>query len=561
MFLSDCRLWLIYKFTEKNERYSLYHKKMKFLTITCCEQCGLSAVPAYFSCVCSAFFFFNSKFYLYFAGTKELIIMINREKPRVYVLYFLLAIAIIVSVGMPLSASELDRYVSLSRRVTVECDDATFLRRTYLLLTGKLPTIVEMRSFLADNSSTRRAELIDNLVASDESTRYMQMRWGDILRIKSEFPSNLWPNGVQAYNSWLYHHLMQNTPYDEMVRDLLLSTGSNFKAPAVNFYRAFLDRSPQTIYDNINLLFLGRRVTTDNGAKCFSQLRYKSTKEWKEEIIYLDVNVQSHTPNIILADGTHLSLPDRGDWRVAYVDWLTSQEQFAGVMVNRLWYWIFGRGLVDEPDDWRADNPPLEAELLQHLTTYFIESGYDCRKLLTYILNSQTYQAPAKEGSLFEARRLPAEVIVDALADITGAAEIYQSRVPEPFTTYPQGTRSRDLGDATVSSSALELFGKVSRDVSLESQRNNSITGRQLLYLMNSTDLESQIRRSPLLKRVSGRKSSTREMVNVLTLTILARPATEREIDLFADFAKSSSSLAADIIWTLINSNEFLYIY
>ncbi|MFI3306222.1 MAG: DUF1553 domain-containing protein [Rikenellaceae bacterium] len=466
-----------------------------------------------------------------------------------------------LSTSLSLTASELDRYVSPANRATAECSDATFLRRTYLLLTGELPSITETRAFLADRSPQHRAELIDTLVASEESTRYMQMRWGDILRIKSEFPSNLWPNGVQAYNSWLYHHLLRNTPYDEMVRDLLLSTGSNFKAPAVNFYRAFLDRSPQTIYANINLLFLGQRTTTDNGADCFSQLRYKSTKEWKEEIVYLDVNTPSHTPDVTLADGTRLALPDRGDWRTAYVDWLTTQEQFAGVMVNRLWFWIFGRGLVDEPDDWRADNPPMEAKLLKHLTTYFIESGYDCRKLLTYILNSNTYQSAAKEGSLFEARRLPAEVIIDALADITGVCESYQSRVPEPFTTYPQGSRSRDLGDATVSSSALELFGKVSRDVSLESQRNNSITARQLLYLMNSTDLESKIRRSPLLKKIKGRKLSPTEQVKLLTLAILARPATAREVDLFVNYAESSSTLAVDIIWTLINSNEFLYIY
>ncbi len=482
----------------------------------------------------------------------------NHKRARIS----LLILAFVTILTTTYSASEMDRYVTTKNQSTERCSDATFMRRTYLLLTGEIPNHLQCKAFLGNTSQSKRAALIDSLVKSDGCTRYMQMRWGDILRIKSEFPSNLWPNGVQAYNSWLYHHLLRNTPYDEMVRELLLSTGSNFKSPAVNFYRAFLERTPQAIYSNINLLFLGRRSVADNGAECFSQIRYKSTKEWKEEIIYLDVNKMERTPDVTLADGTKLSLPDKGDWRVAYVDWLLSQEQFAGVMVNRLWYWIFGQGFVDEPDDWREDNPPLETELLEHLTKYFIKSGYDCQKLMSYILNSDTYQSRARYGSLFEPRRLPAEVIVDALADVTGVSETYNSRVPEPFTKYPEGTRSRDLGDATVSSTALELFGKVSRDVSLESQRNNSITGRQLLYLMNNSDLEGQIRRCPLLKKIKARKLSQREQIKMITLSILSRPATEREIKLFVDFAKNSGgTLAADVIWTLINSNEFLYIY
>ncbi|MFR9560338.1 MAG: DUF1553 domain-containing protein, partial [Rikenellaceae bacterium] len=407
--------------------------------------------------------------------------------------------------------------------------------------------------------------LIDELLQSDGYVRYMQMRWGDILRIKSEFPSNLWPNGVQAYNQWLYHHIMRNTPYNDMVRDLLISTGSNFKEPEVNFYRAFLKRTPEAIYENINLLFLGQRSCADNGYECFSQLKYKSTKEWKEEIIYLDINNSRPVPAVTLADGTSLKLSPRSDWRVAYVDWLTSNEQFAGVMVNRAWYWIFGRGLVDEPDDWRADNRPSEPKLLEHLTAYFIKSGYDIKALMRYILTSDSYGAEAEYGSLFEPRRLPAEVIVDGLADVTGFSDTYQSRVPEPFTYYPPKSRSRDIGDATVSSSALELFGKPSRDVSLESQRNNSITSRQLLYLMNSSALESQIRRSQLAVSMKNKKLTPQAITDKVMLNTLARRATAQEVAMFEEYAKQSGvsfeQIIPDIIWVAINSNEFLYIY
>ena len=165
------------------------------------------------------------------------------------------------------------------------------------------------------------------------------MRWGDILRIKSEFPSNLWPNGVQAYNRWIYEQLLYNVPYDKMVRDLLLSEGSNFRSPAANFYRGFQKRSPENFYANINLLFLGNRKCTDNGYLCFSQIKFKSTKEWKEEIIYLDYYKSLPWQMVKLADGTTLTLRHNTDWREAYVSWLTSPQnrRFAEVLVNRMW--------------------------------------------------------------------------------------------------------------------------------------------------------------------------------------------------------------------------------
>ncbi len=481
------------------------------------------------------------------------------------VLSFMMAAMGLVMSITSVSGATMDNQLTKSNRATASCSDATFIRRTSLLLTGELPTADRVTAFLESKSSKKRAGLIDELLDSDSYVRYMQMRWGDILRIKAEFPSNLWPNGVQAYNQWLYHHLLDNTPYDKMVRDLLISTGSNFKDPAVNFYRAFLQRTPEAIYENINLLFLGQRSCSDNGYECFSQIRYKSTKEWKEEIIYLDVNKMNTTPQVTLSDKTKLTLPERGDWRVAYVDWLTSQRQFAGVMVNRAWYWIFGCGLVNEPDDWRSDNPATEPKLLEHLTTYFIKSGYDMRGLMRYILLSDCYGAEARVGSMFEPRRLPAEVIVDALADVTGFSDKYQSRVPEPFTFYPPKSRSRDLGDATVSSSALELFGKPSRDVSLESQRNSSITSRQLLFLMNSSELEMQIRHSKLYTEAKASGGTSREMIDRVMLATLSRRATDSELALFESYAKSSGAqmqqALIDIIWVAINSNEFLYIY
>ena len=451
---------------------------------------------------------------------------------------------------------------SIAQAVASErCSDEIFLRRAYLTVTGALPTPSECVDFFEDSNPNKREVLIDRLIKSELGLKYMQMRWGDILRIKSEFPSNLWPNGVQAYNRWIYEQLMNNVPYDKMVRGLLLSSGSNFRAPAANFYRGFQKRSSRNFYDNINLLFLGNRECDDNGNICFSQIKFKSTKEWKEEIVYLDIHKKVPYQDIELEDGTMFKLRADSDWREPYVNWLTSDRnrRFAEVMANRMWFWVFGRGIVHEPDNWTEENRPVDPELLNSLTEYFIASKYDMQALLKRILLSEQFNSVDD----FVPQRLPAEVIVDALASVTGVWSTYTSRVPEPFTFYPPRTRATHLGDATVSSSELELFGKVSRDVSLESQRNNGITSRQLLYLMNSSELEGRIRKSQILQRIYVNSANIEQLADSITLLVLSRRATADEVAMYSDYmAKNELPLmevAIDIMWMQLNSNEFLY--
>ena len=445
------------------------------------------------------------------------------------------------------------------------CSDEVFYRRVYLTVTGSLPYPPTCEKFFDNKDPRKREKTINWIIQSELGLKYMQMRWGDILRIKSEFPSNLWPNGVQAYNRWIYEQLLNNVPYDQMVRKLLLSEGSNFRSPAANFYRGFQNRTAENFYANINLLFLGNRNCTDNGHLCFKQIKFKDTKEWKEEILYLDFHKELPWQRIVLEDGTLLKPRPDTDWREEYVNWLTSpnNRRFAEVMVNRMWYWVFGRGLVHEPDDWREDNLPSDPKLLKELTDYFIAKKFDLRALLKKILMSDEFNSKMAPEGFYVAQRLPAEVIVDAIASSTGRWSTYSSRVPEPFTFYPPQTRATHLGDATVSSTELELFGKVSRDVSLESQRNNAITSRQLLYLMNSSVLEQRIRKSPILKRICEQHTTVQQVANAITLRVLSRRATLQEVELYtkymADNALTLNELAYDIMWMQINSNEFLY--
>ena len=454
---------------------------------------------------------------------------------------------------------------SVQAMASERCRDEVFLRRAYLTVTGALPSRQVSLEFIDSKEPDKREALVDKLLKSELGLKYMQMRWGDILRIKSEFPSNLWPNGVQAYNRWVYEQLMNNVPYDKMVRDLLLSEGSNFRSPAANFYRGFQSRTPENFYANINLLFLGNRNCTDNGYHCFSQIKFKSTKEWKEEIVYLDYHKYLPWQKVELADGTVLKLSLDSDWREVYVSWLTSPEnrRFAEVLVNRMWYWVFGKGLVHEPDDWREENKPSNPELLKQLTDYFLESKFDMRALMKKILLSDEFNSKTAPEGFYQPQRLPAEVIVDAISSVMGMWGTYSSRVPEPFTFYPRATRATHLGDATVSSSELELFGKVSRDVSLESQRNNSITSRQLLYLMNSSDLEQRMRKSQTIKWVCEHCESVKQLADAITLRVLSRRATPEEVELYKEYQKqnrlSMRELAIDMLWMQFNSNEFLY--
>jgi len=163
------------------------------------------------------------------------------------------------------------------------CSDAVFLRRVYLDLIGTLPTESEARKFLEDRDPRKRERLIDELLNRPEYADYWTMRWGDVLRIKAEFPINLWPNAVQAYNRWLYSSLARNKPYDQFVRELLTSSGSNFRVGPVNFYRATQDRSPKGIAQVVALTFMGVRTDQwpreklEGMAAFFSQISFKPT--------------------------------------------------------------------------------------------------------------------------------------------------------------------------------------------------------------------------------------------------------------------------------------------
>ncbi len=478
-----------------------------------------------------------------------------------------------------------DKLKELGIQPARPCSDAVFLRRVYLDLIGTLPTEDEVREFLADSSPDKRERVIESLFDRREFADFWTLRWGDLLRIKSEFPINLWPNAVQAYARWLWAAIAENMPYDEFARELLTSSGSNFRVPPVNFYRAVPDRSPKGLAIAVALTFMGCRADRwppeklEQMAVFFSQVSYKKTGEWKEEIVLWDpihAAAEQGRPlptRAVLPDGTEVPLPPDKDPREVFADWLIrpGNPWFAKVVVNRIWAWLLGRGIVHEPDDFRPDNPPVIPELLDYLAKELVDSGFNLRHIYKLICNSQTYQLSpiprsshpdaARYFAWYPLRRLEAEVLIDAINQITGTAEDYWSMIPEPFTIVPEWERSISLADASITSTFLELFGRPPRDTGYFSERINRLTAGQRLHLLNSSHILRKIQQGPGLAFARS-ASNPREAIERLYLRILSRYPTAEEMAEARNLAGSSFRRTVDLTdlaWALINSSEFLY--
>ena len=533
------------------------------------------------------------------------------------------ATAIYESTVVPQPEGQIDQIV-FARLATlgikpILCSDAVFVRRAYLDVIGTLPTAKEARDFILDpDTKSKRHKLIDQLLARDEFADYWAMKWGDILRIKAEFPVNLWPNAAQAYHRWVRESLAENKPYDQFVRELLTSSGSNFRVGPVNFYRAIQNRTPEGIASAVALTFLGARAETwpkeqlAGMAAFFAQIGYKATREWKEENVYWDplgplVAITNSIPGQgtnkaevaitllptnsipqvgVFPDGTQVKLPPNSDPREAFANWLITPRNpwFARNIVNRIWSWLQGRGIINEPDDIRADNPPSNPALLGYLERELVAGRYDLKRIYRLILNSNAYQltsmprykSPQAEANFasYGLRRLDAEVLIDAINKISGSSDLYTSAIPEPFTYIPEDKPAIALPDGSITSPFLALFGRSARATGMESERNNKPVAPQWLHLLNSSHIQRKIEQGPVLKALlsSGRKPDA--IMEELYLSILSRFPTDQEIQNAEAYGGGMTLTPAgkpkigalkqrenwvDITWSLINSTEFIY--
>jgi hypothetical protein len=459
-----------------------------------------------------------------------------------------------------------------------------FVRRLYPDVIGTLPTATEAQQFILDRNPDKRRMLIDRLLARDEYADYLTLKWGDLLRIKAEFPINLWPNAAQSYHRWVHDAIRDNKPCDQFARELITASGSNFEMPPVNFYRAMQSRTPAGIAQTVALTFLGERADhwpsnkLANLAVFFANVGYKTTAEWKEEIVFFNpastnANALNGSPvKVAFPDGSTVKLSPDHDPRQVFADWLVKNPQFARNLANHAWTWLLGRGIVNEPDDFRADNPPSNPKLLAFLENELVSSGYNFKHLYRLILNSKTYQLAsipqskrpeaAENFAYYPLRRLDAEVLIDALDQLTGAKEKYSSAIPEPYTFIPDNLRTIALPDGSITSSFLEMFGRPARDTGMESERNNRITAAQKLYLLNSSLMQKKIEASQMITFQTSANRPTTDIATGMYLGILSRFPTAAETKLVQDYFQSGGSrrqAAVDVAWALMNSTEFLY--
>jgi hypothetical protein len=466
--------------------------------------------------------------------------------------------------------------------------DEVFLRRVYLDVIGALPTAGEARAFLDSKDADKLGKLIDKLLEREEFASFWALKWADVMRGS---PTTLSKRGVHSFHRYLVRTVAQDKPMDSFAREMLTGLGNTLHKPAASFFR--VSRTPEECGETMAQLFLGVRLQC---AKChnhpfenisqidyyglaafFAQVERKGAKFMlDDEVIYLAPGREVRNPMTNknqepIAFGTSFDKmePD-DDRRQKLADWLTKPDNpyFAPSLVNRTWYHLFGQGIVDPVDDFRATNPPSNPELLQALTTDFVKKGFRLKPLLRTILHSNTYQLasaspaqsafaaqPARYFAKARVKMLAAEQVLDAVSQATG--------VPERFKGYPLGTKAIDLAEGGIKNPFLQAFAKPVRDATCECAREEDPSLPQMLHLLNNAGLLEKIK-SPKnrLTKWMAKERDPRRLIEFVYLATQSRRPTSREVAIvLRHLAGNKGDLAKtmrDLQFALMNSSEFL---
>jgi hypothetical protein len=465
------------------------------------------------------------------------------------------------------------------------CTDEEFVRRVYLDCIGVLPTPEEVRAFAADADPAKRVKLVDTLLARPEFNDFWTLKFADVLRSNSRL---LQPKGAVVFNRWIQESITQNKPMDRFVRELLTAEGSTFKNPAANYYR--ISRDPENSVETTAQLFLGVRIQC---AKChnhpferwtqddyygfaafFSRVRQKKGVLPDEEVIFAanggDVR-QPRTGQVMKPKA--LGGPAFEDEKGADVrreklaEWLTSPQNpfFAKSLVNRVWYHLLGRGIVEPVDDFRDSNPPSNDELLDALAADFVAKGYDLRQLVRTILTSRTYGLSARPNALNQddtiyfshayTKLLPAEVLLDAISTVTGTAT--------KFANLPEGTRAIEIPDGKMEDPFLKTFGRPARELACECERESDSNLSQALQLIGGATVNNKLRDDNGRMATLAKGEATPESIATeLYWVALGREPNASELSAAVAHirdAKDRRQAVEDLGWVLINTKEFLF--
>ena len=465
------------------------------------------------------------------------------------------------------------------------CTDAEFLRRVYVDVAGILPNSEQVEKFLADKSADKRAKLIDQVMELPEYADFWAMKWADVLRNTRKAVAY---RGAHNYRRFLVETFAENRPFNEFVTDLLTSSGDTMMYPAANYYR--IAREPQDCAETTAQLVLGVRMQC---AKChnhpferwtqddyygfaafFARVKHKKpVPKSEQEVVFLSRSgeVNHLRTNAVMkpqAPGSEAYEVGEGEDRRAYLArWLSEPDNpfFPSSTVNRIWYHVLGKGIVDPVDDFRDSNPPCNEALIDALAADFVKSGYDFKHMLRTILNSRTYQLSAKSNELNAddekyfsrayTKLLSAEQLLDAICDSTS--------VPEKFKGLPLGTRAIQLPDGEFNHQFLQAFGQPSRELSCECARESDSTLNQALNLINGDVIHNKLRNPEnRLGKLMKAKASDEQIVAALYLATLSRAALPEEIataKAHIEANKDRRKALEDVHWALLNCKEFLF--
>ncbi len=476
-------------------------------------------------------------------------------------------------------------------------EDGEFIRRTTLDTLGILPTLAEVKAFLADTGPDKRDRWIEALLNRPEFTDYWTYKWSDLLLVNS---ARLPPRAAQAYYLWLQERVQSNVPWDQIARDLFAAQGSTLENGAGNFF--ILHNDARQMAETATQAFMGMSVgcakchnhpserwTNDDYyalANLFARLRIKNGVSDGERVLFAAATgdlVQPRTgkpqkPRPL--DGDALEFDAPGDRRVAFAAWLTSKSNpyFAKAIVNRIWANFFGTGLVERVDDLRVSNPASNEKLFQAAADFLVDHRYDLKSLMREILRSGTYQrssmtlpgnvADTRFYSHYYPRRLMAEVILDALSQVTGMPTEFKRelRNRDGFAlSYPPGTRAIQLPDSLVASYFLKSFGRPERLQTCECERTSEPSVAQVLHVANGDTLNHKLSAAgnAIEQACTGSKSPD-QILNEAFLTALARypTSTEKErlgLAVAGADGRISRPAVEDLYWALLSTKEFLF--
>ena len=488
----------------------------------------------------------------------------------------------------------LAKWKSLHLAPSKVAGDAEFLRRAYLDAAGILPTSEEVENFLADQSADKREKVIDRLLERDEYVDYWAYKWSDLLLVSTR---RLNSTAMWAFYDWIRDSVRANKPWDQFAREIFTGSGSTRQNGALNYF--VLHKDPIDLAENSTLAFTGQRIMC---ARCHNHPLEKWTQLQYYELanLFARVGVKNGTmgDNIVFAkatgdvlypklsrplpptplDGKSMPLDATGDRRALFAEWLTSPDNalFSRTIVNRVWANFMGRGLVDPVDDVRSANPSSNEELFSALAKDFVEHHYDVKRLIRSIMNSATYQLSSEANSTNQTdnifysrhiiRRLPAEVILDAMSQVTGSATA--------FSGYPAGTRALQLPDTQVKSEFLTSFGRPQRITCDAAERASDSTVAQALAIINGDTLNKK------LSAPDGTISlflklglSDRRILEFMYLSAFSRYPTDAERASMSDALEKARltkgteearrdahrQALEDMVWAMLTSKEFLF--